>query len=365
MSFMTAGERVGSQVRPLPPGAYIPSPRDPLHARAPVLPPIIPDQTRWQPTPRPTVMMTPPHTPPLAARPGLSPISPRVPLASTPRTPTTATPNTPTSSTTYGAPRSPMRHSSPTLSIPDDMEPLSRDDSLLARVFSGATRTTATSSANYLGSDSASSRARTVSLLSGETHSSRTEEGMVQPVNAERGRGAARSPARYTRKSRSPIIYPSQPVEPPPFSQPPILLSPPPQVARPLRHAGPIIQPRTQDPPPQVRPQGPRVQPRSIVLPAPLSPARYPYSTWRTPGQGQAASSSRGARPLHWSPLQPDDESSESGIAGWAAGRSGLQSNGNAPFGAYTEGTGSLSSLSNIEDRYPTIGSPGRDGRTN
>ncbi|KAF8608082.1 DUF300-domain-containing protein [Ceratobasidium sp. AG-I] len=381
ISFVNAGERMGNQVRPLPPGAYIPRYQDPLGAHFPPPFPIIQEQTRWQPVPRPTVMITPPHTPPRAVRSDLSPISPRVSLAPVPqtpstltprspstiaaRTPTTATPNTPTSATTYGAPRSPMRHSSPTLSLSEDREPPSRDDSLLARVFSGATRTTAASSANYLGSDSASFRTRTVSLLSGETHSSRTGEGMVQSVSAERGRGAARSPARYARKSRSPIVYPSQPVEPP-LPQPPILLSPPPQVARPLRHAGPIIQPRTQDAAPQVRPQGPRVQPRRIVLPAPLSPARYPYSTWRTPGQGQAVSPVRGgAGPVHWSPLQPDDASSESGIAGWAAGRNGLQSNGNAPFGTYAEGASSLSSLSNIEDRYPAIGGPGRQGRNN
>ncbi|KAG8695038.1 hypothetical protein FRC08_008107 [Ceratobasidium sp. 394] len=96
----------------------------------------------------------------------------------------------------------------------------------------------------------------------------------------------------------------------------------------------------------RARPQGPSIQPRTIVLPAPLSPARYPYGHWRAPAPLES-------RPAPWSLLQGQLNSSESGLAGWAAGRSAVQRDESSPVvAAHANGS---SWLSNIEDRYPSM----------
>ncbi|KAF8756566.1 hypothetical protein RHS01_04550 [Rhizoctonia solani] len=105
----------------------------------------------------------------------------------------------------------------------------------------------------------------------------------------------------------------------------------PPEVARPLRRMSANLQLRV--------PQ-----------------ARYPHSQWRptiTRSSGLAHVSSVHGSVSHWSPIQPPSaSSSESGLAGRGAGRSSAGAVV-SPSPEYTS-LSSLSTLSNIEDRYPT-----------
>ncbi|QRV83939.1 Organic solute transporter Ostalpha [Ceratobasidium sp. AG-Ba] len=88
----------------------------------------------------------------------------------------------------------------------------------------------------------------------------------------------------------------------------------PPSPPRPLRRVGPNIESRREELGARTHSQGPSIQPRTIVLPAPLSPARYPHSPWRTPAPPET-------HPVPWSLLQNKARSPESGVAGRAAGK--------------------------------------------
>ncbi|KAG9112973.1 hypothetical protein FRC07_007838, partial [Ceratobasidium sp. 392] len=248
------------------------------------------------------------------------------------------------------------RTPSPALSISDDMHPPSRDDSMLARMFSsrsaetgytmletipGSGDTDSTKSSSYkTAPDEASTRSITTSeRRSSGTASYRTWERAVvrtgQVVILEQDIGDGYRPV--------PVPAPPPPASDSEQSRPSSFgsLMAPPSPPRPLRHPGPNIESRKQDL--QVaQSSGPSTQPRTIVLPTPLSPARYPYSPWRTPAPTET-------RPVAWSLLQ---NSSESGLAGWGAGR---RPGEGAVVAVHANGSSSLSSLSNLEDRYPTI----------
>ncbi|KAG8712323.1 hypothetical protein FRC09_019996 [Ceratobasidium sp. 395] len=259
------------------------------------------------------------------------------------------------------------RTSSPALSISDDMmHPPSRDDSMLARMFSarsvetgytvletvGGGDTESTKSASYktaAADDDASGRSVETSGRSSGTASYRTWEravvrtGQVVLLEQDNENGyrsvPAPSPPATADISDGELSRPSS------FGS---LLAPP-SPARPLRHTGPTIESRKQTL--QTAHEGPSTQPKTIVLPTPLSPARYPYSAWRTPAPPET-------RAVAWSLLQAQrPNSSESGLAGWAAGRTAMQRDGDNPVvvAAHANGSGSLSSLSNIEDRYPAL----------
>ncbi|KAH7329836.1 organic solute transporter Ostalpha-domain-containing protein [Rhizoctonia solani] len=256
------------------------------------------------------------------------------------------------------------------MSVSEDVEPPSgsRDDSLLGRVFSAATRTT----------DRTRDSARTsvLSLRTGECPSSSngsetgTNEGAsVQPARAVSFRSGAPVLVRLGER-RDSISSPSlvsssfgdrresDPSTPSSASSPTSAfpytsLPSPPEVARPLRRMSANLQLRV--------PRGPRTQPRTVTLPTPLSPARYPHSPWRptiTRSSGLAHVSSVRPTVSHWNPLRPPSTSSvESGLAGRGAGRSSVGVVV-SPGPEYTA-MSSLSSLSNSDDRYPTA--PRRD----
>ncbi|CAE6445438.1 unnamed protein product [Rhizoctonia solani] len=253
------------------------------------------------------------------------------------------------------------------MSIPEEVEPpsSSRDDSLLGRVFSAATRTT----------ESACARTSVLSLRTGECPSSSngsevgTHEGAsVQPVRAVSFRSGApvlvrlaerrdsiSSPSLVSssfgdRRESDPSTPSSVSSRPSPTSAaaPYASLPSPPEVARPLRRMSANLQLRV--------PRGPRTQPRTVTVPTPLSPARYPHSQWRptiTRSSGLAHVSSVRPTVSHWNPLRPPSTSSvESGLAGRGPGRSSVGAFV-APGAEYTA-MSSLSSLSNSDDRYPT-----------
>ncbi|KAF8740387.1 hypothetical protein RHS02_04677, partial [Rhizoctonia solani] len=255
------------------------------------------------------------------------------------------------------------------MSIAEETEPPSRDDSMLARMFSSATRTTESRARD---SESAGARTSMVSFRFGDNVSSTTgsdagtnDGASIHPVRTVSFRTGA--PALIRLDSRrdsisSPSLVSSStgcrresPSAPSSVSsrRSPVVVShtqlpSPPEVARPLRRMSANLQLRV--------PQGPRVQPRTIVLPAPLSPARYPHSQWRptiTRSSGLAHASSVHGSVSHWGPIQPPSaSSSESGLAGRGAGRSSAGAVA-SPSPEYTS-LSSLSTLSNIEDRYPT-----------
>ncbi|KAG8736394.1 hypothetical protein FRC10_009342 [Ceratobasidium sp. 414] len=258
------------------------------------------------------------------------------------------------------------RSPSPALSISEDMHPPSRDDSLLARMFSG-TRSAET------GYTALETVARSVDARSTESSSYRTapdgaSSRSVSPsveTSGERSSGAAsyrtweravvragqvvvleqNSESGYRPQSVSVAALGTLGNE---ISQPSSFGPPlaPPSPARPVRHVGPNVVPR-QELDARARPQGPSTQPRTIMLPAPLSPARYPHWPWRAPAPQET-------RPVPWSPLQGQQNSFESGLAGWAAGRSAVQRGESSPVvAAHANGS---SWLSNIEDRYPAMG---------
>ncbi|CEL52507.1 Transmembrane protein 184 homolog DDB_G0284525 OS=Dictyostelium discoideum GN=tmem184A PE=3 SV=1 [Rhizoctonia solani AG-1 IB] len=255
------------------------------------------------------------------------------------------------------------------MSITEEEEPPSREDSMLARMFSGATRTTESRARD---SESAGARTSMTSFRIGDNVSSTTGSDVgvndsvsVQPVRTvsfctgaptlvrlDTRRDSISSPSLVSSSVADRRDSPSSPsstssLRSPTFASRSHLPSPP-EVARPLRRMSASLQLRV--------PQGPRVQPRAIVLPAPLSPARYPHSQWRSTvvrTSSQARVSSVHGSVGHWSPLQPPSaSSSESGLVGRGAGRSSAGAVA-LPSPEYTS-MSSLSSLSNIEDRYPT-----------
>ncbi|KAG8773740.1 hypothetical protein FRC12_002340 [Ceratobasidium sp. 428] len=313
-----------------------------------------------------------PHTPPPRSR----PLAPGVRLSAIPNPNARSPPRSPLhlesprhsllprpalhTRTSSGA-----RTSSPALSISDDMmHPPSRDDSMLARMFSarsvetgytvletvggGDTESTgkSTSYKTAAADDDASSRSVETSGRSSGTASYRTWEravvrtGQVVLLEQDNENGYRSVPAPPV----APDISDGEISRPNSFGS---LLAPP-SPARPLRHTGPMIESRKQTL--QATHEGPSTQPKTIVLPTPLSPARYPYSAWRTPAPPET-------RPVAWSLLQAQrPNSSESGLAGWAAGRTAMQRDSDDPVvAAHANGSGSLSSLSNIEDRYPVL----------
>ncbi|ELU39144.1 hypothetical protein AG1IA_06832 [Rhizoctonia solani AG-1 IA] len=253
--------------------------------------------------------------------------------------------------------------------IAEETEPPSRDDSMLARMFSSATRTTESRARD---SESAGARTSMVSFRFGDNVSSTTgsdagtnDGASIHPVRTVSFRTGApaliRLDSRRDSISSPSLVSSSTGCRREPPSAPssvssrrsPVVVShtqlpSPPEVARPLRRMSANLQLRV--------PQGPRVQPRTIVLPAPLSPARYPHSQWRptiTRSSGLAHVSSVHGSVSHWSPIQPPSaSSSESGLAGRGAGRSSAGAVV-SPSPEYTS-LSSLSTLSNIEDRYPT-----------
>ncbi|CAE6335566.1 unnamed protein product [Rhizoctonia solani] len=277
----------------------------------------------------------------------------------------TTTPTRRTSGNTMDPP-SPTRGRR--MSITEEVEPPSRDDSMLARMFSGATRTTESRARD---SESAGAQTSTTSFRIGDSVSSNTgsDAGIndgtsVQPVRTVSFRTGAPMSVRLDSR-RDSISSPSlvsssvgdrrespstqsstSSRRSPTFASRPQLPSPP-EVARPLRRMSASLQLRV--------PQGPRAQPCTIVLPGPLSPARYPHSQWRPTivrSSGLAHVSSIHGSVGHWSPLQPPSaSSSESGLAGRGAGRPSAGAVA-FPSAEYTS-ISSLSSLSNIEDRYP------------
>jgi hypothetical protein len=431
VSAWGAGRVRGQGVRPLPPGAYIPR----LPGSAPpwmgvgvggqrsgpvvmVTPPPTPPHTPLQVTSPARTRAIGTHTTPIhPPRPRIHPLSPNVRLSAIPNAhmPTRLSP------TSNDPPRSP----SPVHSISEDMHPPSRDDSLLARVFSGP-RSAETGHTHALESSVGSSgqssyrtaeagsgveSRRSLSVASGGNVSlasrgslSATSGGRSSGTASYRTweRGVVRSGQvvvlsadeadevgyhRYGYRSTMPPI-PSEHVgeadigetavpepssnwhTPSNFHGPPTLyssqptspLSPPSPLdaIRPLRHVGPNIHSRTREPGALSHPRGPTIQPRTIVLPAPLSPARYPYSAWRAPEPTpQQHGGESQIHPVPWSLLQGRPNSSESGLAGWASGRA--PPNESRVVAPYVNGSSSLSSLSNIEDRYPNMGA--RDSR--
>ncbi|CAE6461844.1 unnamed protein product [Rhizoctonia solani] len=226
------------------------------------------------------------------------------------------------------------------ISIPEEVEPpsSSRDDSLLGRVFSNASRTR----------ESESGGARS-SILSSSNGS---EEDAVHPVRSVSMRSAAPVLVRFSdrhdsisspslvsssfraRRESDPSTPSSASSRPSPSVTAPYAALPsPPEVARPLRRMSANLRLRV--------PRGPRSQPRSVTIPAPLSPTRYPHSPWRptaTRSSGLGHVSSVHATVSHWNPLQPPSTSSS-------------EPRLTAP--EYTA-MSSLSSLSNSDDRYPT-----------
>ncbi|CAE6521686.1 unnamed protein product [Rhizoctonia solani] len=243
-----------------------------------------------------------------------------------------------TSAYTVDPPPSPTRGRP--MSVSEEVEPpsSSRDDSLLVRVFSDASRAR----------DSESGEARTsiLSVRTGECVSSSngSDEGAVHPVRSVSFRSGMPVMVRLGERRdsiSSPSLvsssfggmresYPSTPssASPSPYTT----LPSPPEVARPLRRMNANLQQRV--------PQGPRTQPRTVVPSTPLSPARYPHSTWRTVNRssGLGHVSSVHGTVSHWSPIRPPSTSS-------LEGRTPTRS---APD--YTA-TSSLSSLSNSDDR--------------
>ncbi|KEP48407.1 organic solute transporter ostalpha protein [Rhizoctonia solani 123E] len=243
-----------------------------------------------------------------------------------------------TSANTVDPPPSPTRGRP--MSVSEEVEPpsSSRDDSLLVRVFSDASRAR----------DSESGEARTsiLSVRTGECVSSSngSDEGAVHPVRSVSFRSGMPVMVRLGERRdsiSSPSLvsssfggmresYPSTPssASPSPYTT----LPSPPEVARPLRRMNANLQQRV--------PQGPRTQPRTVVPSTPLSPTRYPHSTWRTVNRssGLGHVSSVHGTVSHWSPIRPPSTSS-------LEGRTPTRS---APD--YTA-TSSLSSLSNSDDR--------------
>ncbi|CAE6467275.1 unnamed protein product [Rhizoctonia solani] len=233
------------------------------------------------------------------------------------------------------------------LSIFEEAEPppSSREDSLLVRVFSDTSRTR--------DSESGGARTSILSVRTGECVSSSngSEEGAVHPARSVSFRSGMPvmvqlGERRHSISSPSLVSssfggrresYPSTPSSA--SATPYTTLPSPPEVARPLRRMNANLQLRV--------PQGPSAQPRTVAPSAPLNPARYPHSTWRTAtrSSGLGHVSSVHGTVSHWSPIRPPSTSSlESGLAGRSPAR---------PVPEYTA-MSSLSSLSNSDDRYPT-----------
>lgn len=363
--------------------------------------------------------MTPPHTPPRgthispsaaqvlaqnsplfqqsfeprpSGRPLPHPLSPVSPTLGPGQKPSPARDQRPSPTRRFSA-------SSPTRSTPTDRVPPSREDSLLARVFSSATWTTDSKTLRSDGDSPASLTPTTCqrlslvgSVLTGDGISLNTD-GSSADDSFRTGEAVSVQPARaVSLRTGAPVLVRlgdsagsastmSWRTPPSPASNHaatrPDALPPPPEIARPLRRMDASLQIR------MPQPRGPRIKPRTIVLPAPLSPARYPHTTWRTaPSQAiptivdqQPTGLSHvpsvhvrpvntirpvnTVRPVHWAPIQPSSaSSSESGLAGRAAGRSSI---GATLLPNDLAALSSLSSLSNIEDRYPTV--PRRNSR--
>ncbi|CAE6493155.1 unnamed protein product [Rhizoctonia solani] len=234
---------------------------------------------------------------------------------------------------------------SPTRAIPEESEPSSsRDDSLLVRVFSAATRTTDSR-------ESAEAETSMLSLRTGDALSSNdSDEACVQLVRSVSFRAGApvlvrlgerrdsiSSPSLVSsnsanRRVSDPSTPSSASSRPEPGSIfPSASLPSPPEIARPLRRVSAGLQLRV--------PRGPRAQPRTVTFPAPLSPARYPHSPWRpTITRPLGHVSSVHATVSHWNPLRPPSPS--------------LANNGRAGRSSEPEYTAmsSLSSLSNTEE---------------
>ncbi|QRV97981.1 Organic solute transporter Ostalpha [Ceratobasidium sp. AG-Ba] len=280
--------------------------------------------------------------------------------------------------TLYPAAAPSMRTPSPARSISDDMHPPSRPDSLLARVFSGpgprsaetgytgntghtvletitgSGDTESTKSSSYRTAvDASSSRPGSVSTSASGGRSSGTasyrtwERGVVRTgqvvVLDPDGQNGYRPRPSPPRVPATPDSESSRPDSLDSLLRPP---SPP----RPLRRVGPNIESRREDLGARTHSQGPSIQPRTIVLPAPLSPARYPHSPWRTPAPPET-------HPVPWSLLQNKARSPESGVAGRAAGKGSVRRGEDPVVPAYTSGPSSVPPLSNIEDRYPSMSS--------
>ncbi|KAG9094500.1 hypothetical protein FRC06_010736 [Ceratobasidium sp. 370] len=238
------------------------------------------------------------------------------------------------------------RTSSPTTS--DDVHPPSRDDSLLARMFSGArsTETGYTVLETVARSDARSTRSSSYRTAP-DGASSRSMSPSVG-TSGERSPGTAsyRTWERaVVRTGQVVVLEQNSENEHRPLSASVTALGTPGgEVSRPSS-VGSLVAPPSPARPPG-RPQGPSIQPTMIVLPAPLSPARYPHWPWRAPAPPEA-------RPAPWSLLQGQQNSSSGGLAGWAAGRSAAHRDESSPVvAAHVNGS---SWLSNIEDRYPAM----------
>lgn len=222
----------------------------------------------------------------------------------------------------------------------DVSEGHSRDDSLLGRVFSGATRTTESRDAGL-----EQESCRTV----GDGQGSVTEGSDQTHQDSVCTRDSVRT------RDEAALVQPTH-------AQAISLCTGTPRL---VQIRGPSGTAPTSGPESR--------QPRTIVLPTPLRPARYSLSQGRmraSPSRGTPTLVMREAtrlahvpsvhlhisdsRALHWSPIQPQTTgSSESGALAGRSGAGAMMSN-------ETGSISSLSTLSNLEEGYPTPGSSKR-----